>query len=157
LENAGKAAINFHPGSPEYPGIGCTNFAIYDEAPEFGITCHHMAEAVDTGPIIEVRRFPLLPGDSVLDLTLRCYENILECFIDILENILLARSLPESKENWTRAPYTRRELNDLCRIDTEISEREMHRRIRATVFPNAPGPYIELHGVRFDYCKPTTS
>ena len=27
LERAGRAAINFHPGPPEYPGIGCTNFA----------------------------------------------------------------------------------------------------------------------------------
>src|SRR4051812_10445430 len=30
LKRASKAAINFHPGPPEYPGIGCTNFAIYN-------------------------------------------------------------------------------------------------------------------------------
>src|SRR6187399_298747 len=29
LQNAGMAALNFHPGPPEYPGIGCTNFAVY--------------------------------------------------------------------------------------------------------------------------------
>src|SRR4051812_40062356 len=34
LEKASMAALNFHPGPPEYPGIGCTNFAIYDEADE---------------------------------------------------------------------------------------------------------------------------
>jgi methionyl-tRNA formyltransferase len=30
LEKATWAAINFHPGPPEYPGIGCTNFAVYN-------------------------------------------------------------------------------------------------------------------------------
>jgi len=31
LANADLAAINLHPGPPEYPGIGCTNFAVYNE------------------------------------------------------------------------------------------------------------------------------
>ena len=30
LNRAKKASINFHPAPPEYPGIGCTNFAIYE-------------------------------------------------------------------------------------------------------------------------------
>src|SRR5687767_10575563 len=30
LEQALGAAINFHPGTPEYPGIGCCNFALYE-------------------------------------------------------------------------------------------------------------------------------
>ena len=43
LKRARKAAINFHPASPEYPGIGCNNFALYENASEYGVTCHHMA------------------------------------------------------------------------------------------------------------------
>lgn len=155
LDRATKAAINFHPGPPEYPGIGCTNFAIYDEVSEFGITCHHMARAVDTGPVIDVRRFPVTMNDSVLDLTLRCYDHILECFEDIIEVISEGRDLPVSDEHWTRRAYTRRELNELCRIESEMSEREIKRRIRATVFPNAPGPFIELYGARFEYRAPS--
>src|SRR5687768_15282057 len=54
LERAKKAAINFHPASPDYPGIGCNNFALYDNATEYGATCHHMAPKVDTGGIIAV-------------------------------------------------------------------------------------------------------
>lgn len=154
LDRAYKAAINFHPGPPEYPGIGCTNFAIYDEVNEFGITCHHMARSVDTGPIIDVRRFPVTINDSVLDLTLRCYDQILECFEHILDFISSGRDIPVSSENWTRQPYTRRELNELCRIDCDMPEREVNRRIRATVFPNAPGPFVELHNIRFDYREP---
>src|SRR4051794_26217032 len=52
LRKAKVAAINFHPASPDYPGIGCNNFALYDEATQYGVTCHHMAPTVDTGAII---------------------------------------------------------------------------------------------------------
>ena len=38
LNQAQLAAINFHPGSPDYPGTGCINFALYDEAKAFGAT-----------------------------------------------------------------------------------------------------------------------
>src|SRR4030095_109021 len=65
LEKAAVAALNFHPGPPEYPGIGCTNFAIYDNVDEFGVTCHHMAARVDTGKIIAVKRFPVYESETV--------------------------------------------------------------------------------------------
>ena len=43
LLNKSKIAnINFHPGPPEYPGSGCINFALYEDANYFGITIHHM-------------------------------------------------------------------------------------------------------------------
>src|SRR5690348_17102203 len=44
-------SINFHPAPPEYPGIGCINFALYEGATSFGVTCHHIAKKVDTGSI----------------------------------------------------------------------------------------------------------
>ena len=37
LENATFGGINLHPGTPDYPGIGCTNFAIYNKEKIFGI------------------------------------------------------------------------------------------------------------------------
>ena len=40
--------INFHPAPPEYPGIGCFNFAIYNREKSYGVTAHLMAEKVDT-------------------------------------------------------------------------------------------------------------
>src|SRR5574337_1427381 len=63
LKKAKIAAINFHPGPPEYPGIGCTNFAVYNAESEYGVTAHHMAGKVDTGAIIAVQRFPVLKDD----------------------------------------------------------------------------------------------
>ena len=73
LERARKASFNFHPASPDYPGIGCNNFALYEDAKEYGVTCHHMASKVDTGAIIAVKRFPVYPEDGVAELLERTY------------------------------------------------------------------------------------
>ncbi len=151
LAAARIAAINLHPGPPEYPGIGCTNFAIYEEAESFGITCHHMAASVDTGNVISVRRFPIYPHDTVLSLTERCYSNIAEEFYAIADIILAEKELPVSDEQWTRRPFRRKELNALCRINPEMDPTEIRRRVRATNYPGYPGAYLELAGCRFDY------
>lgn len=149
LDRAKAAAINFHPGPPEYPGIGCTNFAIYNEETTFGVTCHHMAPRVDTGAIIAVRRFPLLPTDTVYSLTQRCYDHILELFHEIVSLIVSGQELPRPKEEWSREPYLRSQLDDLCRLTPQMPPQEICRRIRATSFPGMPGPYVELGGHRF--------
>lgn len=153
LQRAHKAAINFHPASPEYPGIGCTNFALYENAREYGTTCHHMAPRVDTGPIIAVRRFPIYPEDDVAALLKRTYENQLALFFEIGRLMAEGGDLPVSNETWTRPPFTRKQFNELFRITPEQSKEEIERRIRAVSY--APfQPYVELQGYRFEY-KPT--
>jgi methionyl-tRNA formyltransferase len=150
LKNAATAAVNFHTGPPEYPGIGCTNFAIYNGESRVGVTCHHMAPRVDTGPIIAVRRFPLYEHDSGWSLTQRCYVAIQSLFYEIIDMILDGRELPTSEEMWTRTPYKRSELNALCEITLDMSESEIARRVRAVTFPGAPGAFIVINGMRFD-------
>ncbi len=150
LANASRAAINFHPGPPEYPGIGCTNQALYRNESIFGVTCHHMAQKVDTGNVIAVRRFPVTLDDDVFSLTQRCYEEIEILFFEIANIVANNDALPIApNEHWTRQPFTREELNDLCRIEHDMTVDEVERRIRAVTFPDAPGAYIEFHGYKF--------
>jgi len=134
LEKATWAAINFHPGPPEYPGIGCTNFAVYNREKEFGITCHHMLAKVDSGPIIEVRRFPVFENDTVYSITQRCYSEILNLFYQLISNVLTNRPLPQSSEIWTRKAYTRKQLNELCALTTDMTPEEIALRIKATTY-----------------------
>lgn len=155
LERCTGAAVNFHPGPPEYPGIGCTNFALYNGETEYGVTCHHMAPAVDTGPIIALKRFPVSPTDTVQSLTQRCHAEIAALFLDIMALILNREPLPRSAETWTRKPYRRSELDALCKITPEMTSDEVARRVRAVTFPGAPGAFIELHGRRFEYARAT--
>lgn len=134
LKNASFAAINFHPGSPEYPGTGCTNFAIYNEEKDYGVTCHHMKAQVDSGAIIAVKRFPLKVEDTVYGVTQHCYRLIEEMFYEIMDCILQGQPLPVSGEKWQRKPFTRRQLNDLCEIKPGMSEEEINKRIKATTY-----------------------
>lgn len=155
LENASKGAINWHPGPPSYPGIGCTNFAVYNGEKEFGITCHYMLPKVDTGKIIETAIFPVLDKDSVFSITQKCYSSILNSFYRILEKIAAGESLPSSNETWTRKPYTRKELDALSEIKPDMSAEEIDLRIKATTY-DKPWAFVDIQGRRFYWRDNTT-
>lgn len=150
LESAEKGAINWHPGPPEYPGIGCTNFALYNNEKDFGITCHYMLAKVDTGKIIEVRRFKILENDSVYSITKKCYSLILNSFYSIIEKISSGEPLLVSVDDWTRKPFTRKELDSLCEITPDMPKDEIERRIRATTY-DKPWAFVEIKGNIFYY------
>jgi methionyl-tRNA formyltransferase len=150
LERARKASFNFHPASPDYPGIGCNNFALYEDAKEYGVTCHHMAPRVDTGAIIAVKRFPLYPEDGVAELLERTYQHQIALFMEIVGLLAKGESLPVSQETWTRAPFTRTQFNELFEINPDMSREEVARRIRAISYEHWQ-PYTVIQGYRFEY------
>jgi len=142
IQNAAQAAINFHPGPPSYPGTGCYNFAIYHQEKEYGVTCHHLSKKVDTGKIIYVKKFPLHQSDGISDLIKRTYVYLNFIFFEITSGLLSKRTLPESDLIWERKPYTKKDLNDLCKLSNKMSDEEINKRVRATTFPGKPGPYF---------------
>ncbi len=156
LQRAARAAINFHPASPDYPGIGCVNFALYESAAEYGATCHHMAARVDTGAIIAVRRFPVEAADTVATLLARTYAEQLALFEEICPRLASGEPLPCSQERWTRPPFTRRQFEALTRLSADMSPEEVARRIRATSY-GAFRPVLELHGHSFVYAPPESA
>lgn len=127
-----KLAINFHPGPPEYPGYGCNNFALYEDAKDYGVCCHHMAPRVDTGAIIATKRFPVLANDDGGTLLARAYDFQLVLFYEIVARIIQEEELPASMEKWTRKPFTRRQFDELGRITADMTKDEVARRTRAT-------------------------
>lgn len=148
LDKSGTA-LNFHPGSTDYPGIGCYNFALYEEVPEFGAVCHHMLAKVDTGTVVDERLFPVLPTDTVETLKYRTMVTMLAMFHDLCSLIASGRELPVSPRQWSRRPFTRREMEALKQIDAKMDEAEIKRRLRATVYPGYPGPYVQVGSDRF--------
>lgn len=150
LIKAKYGGINFHPGPSEYPGIGCFNFAIYNQEKNYGVVAHLMEERVDRGKIIALRRFPLLESYSVEDLSLKSYKELFLLFSEVIESILKKEALPDCREVWKRKPYTRRDLEELFRIDFKMSKDETAKRIKADTFPNMPGAYIDISGYRFE-------
>lgn len=143
LSKATSAAINFHTGSPEYPGIGCNNFALYHGTDLYGVTCHHMASKVDTGSIIAVKWFPMYPQDDVDSLLTRTYDYQLVLFYEIMNLIIKEIPLPVSAEYWHRKPYTRQEFNELFKLSHSMSANEIARRTRAVTYKHWRPYYID--------------
>ena len=73
IKKAKYAAINFHPGPPEYRGIGCVNYALYEKSRNYGATAHLIDEKIDHGRIIDVKRFKIRKNESVESLLNRTY------------------------------------------------------------------------------------
>jgi len=151
LQKTKKWNINFHPGPPEYPGIGCFNFAIFDSAQQFGATAHVMDATVDTGKIIGVKRFSISENETVESLSVKTYKAQLALFKKIIQYIFSYDRLPRCDEKWRRKPFKRSELEKLANIYPNMSKKEIEERIRATYFPGKPAPFIELYGHRFEY------
>lgn len=113
FRKAAKAAINFHPGPPKYRGIGGYFWAIHNEDKMYGVTCHHIIEKIDYGPIIACRHFPVLEGETALTLKMRAGIYCLELLNDILEFIIQGKDLPLAGKTWGPKLYTRDDLKNL--------------------------------------------
>ncbi|MCB1423163.1 MAG: hypothetical protein KDJ69_12005 [Nitratireductor sp.] len=134
LERAAVAAINFHPAPPEYPGVGGINWALYDGASSFGVTCHHMTPEIDAGSIVEVRRFPIIASEDVESLFQRTHTHLETLAYDVIARLANDLPLPTASESWGKVRRTRDELNELATITPDMTGDEITRRIRATSF-----------------------
>jgi len=162
LSRAKKGAINFHPGPPEYPGTGCYNFAIFNGAKEYGVTCHFMTKTVDAGPIIKTVNFEMPMNIDVLGLKHLTMGYLLSLFYDITGQIWANRNLSINCVKWARKAYTRKDFQELCKIKESdlycdwyghIDWEDLgvlERKLRATYFPDAPdGPFIDINGKKW--------
>lgn len=150
LNMAGRFAINFHPGSANYPGIGCYNFALYESVKEYGVVCHHMAEKVDSGNIAFASNFKMAKNESVETLKMKSLNHLLLLLEQALDVIQSGEEFPVDSVQWQRKPFTRKELDALGEIDpAKMDEVEIEKRIRASYYPGFPGAYIYLGDRKF--------
>ena len=127
-------AVNFHPGSADYPGYGCFNFALYEGAAEYGGVCHEMYESFDAGPIFAEQRFPILQTHTVETLQFRTWVVLLNMLHDFLCDYERKGSFSEVA-TWSRKPFRKRDLDDITTISPGMPEEEVSRRRRATDYP----------------------
>ena len=155
LAKARIAAINFHPAPPEYPGSGCINFALYDEVDAYGVTAHLMSKEIDSGKILEVRRFPVSKQDNLVTVLKTTHDELQELCSDFISKLasegegFVISKLAEYKEvNWVGKARLIRELNALQTIEVDIEKSELERIIRSTYIDGFP-PKIKIHGYEF--------
>ncbi|RLM23448.1 hypothetical protein BIY29_10615 [Brenneria alni] len=110
LNHAGKGAINFHPSSPKYRGLGGYHYAIDNHDASFGATCHHMDEYIDHGQIIQTSEFRLSPTETPEMLRYRTAVHSLTLLYDVCIKIYHDEPLPRSSVCWSDRLFSHQEL-----------------------------------------------
>ncbi len=155
IDKARVAAINFHPGPPEYPGNGCINFALYDECEIYGVTAHIMNKKIDNGKILEVRRFPVHKDINLPSLLEQTHNELLNMCLDFVTNLakknqsFIVDKLQQSENIfWNGEARKMEELDRLQIVDINVEKPELEKIIKATCIKGYP-PKIIVHGYEF--------
>jgi len=153
LKNAKIASINFHPGPPEYRGVGCLNYAVYNGEKYYGVTAHLMRNKIDFGEILKISRFKISKIenlDKILLLTHHKLFLLAEYFIKkIISNKLnLKMYIQSNKENWSKVIKLKSDLDKFYIIDKNITKKNLEKKLKATITNNFK-PYIIIHNKKF--------
>ena len=147
------AAINLHPGPPNYRGIGCLNYALYNNEKKFGFTIHLISKKIDYGKILFVKYFSINKKSTVATLLQKTHEQCLKFskvfFRNILKDVKKIEFYKEKfkNEKWSKVIKNKKELNKFYRIE-DFSLNEVKRKIRATNFFNFK-PFIQIGKNKF--------
>jgi len=142
-----KVCLNFHPGPPERPGIGCVNFALYEGDEQYGSTCHYIVEEIDAGAIVSVKRFPIGRNDDVGSLLARSYDYLLCQLYDVAPIVASGVKPPACDERWSRKATRKKDLDELMNVRPDAPQSEIDRVVRATRFGDF-GPYMIVNGAK---------
>ena len=147
LKKCSIMAINFHPGPPEYRGVGCVNYAFFDNVKSYGCTVHRINEKIDNGSIIDVRRFKLDKKETI-DSCLKKTHNIsYKQSIMIFKSILnrenfLNESIKKNKSiKWSSKIKNKKDLEKFYQINLNLSKSDILRKIKST-YTKKFKPYI---------------
>ena len=148
------AAINFHPGSPEFRGLGSINYALYNGSKFYGCTAHIIDEKIDNGKIIDVRKFKMNNSYNI-EKALSETHNLMS-----KQAIFLINSLLDNKDNlqkliknnvkskWSKKISDLKQLDKFYEISKNVSRIQLENKIRATDTKKYK-PFIKIKDQKF--------
>ena len=154
LKKINNLAINFHPGSPKYRGIGCTNFAIYNNEKIYGATAHLIDDKIDHGKIIDVVEFKIKEKDSLENLLNKTHKQMFILATKVIKNIIKDRNYYSNtrlKHKWSKKLWKRKDLERLYKININDSSQLVKKKIRSTNYKSYK-PYISFKNYKFKLC-----
>ena len=137
IDKAKIAAINFHPGTPEYRGIGCINLALLNNVKEYGSTVHLINEKIDSGYILDVTKFKVKIKDDLNSVLINTHQIMYKQSVRILKKIFLKPSiirnlvLKNKNIKWGKQMMTRKKLDKLYEINFPVTEKLFQKKVRA--------------------------
>jgi len=152
LRKTRKFNINFHPGPPKYPGIGCFNFAIFNRDKFYGCTAHIMKKKIDSGKIIDLKKFKISKNETVKSLSFKTYKQMFCLFKKVIKKIE-NNNINFKKIKWAKSIFKKTDLNELSTIRIKVKNREIDRFIRSTYYSGYSFPLIKINNHTFVYKK----
>jgi len=142
----GCPCLNLHFALlPRHRGVAPIAWAVFSGDAEAGVTLHHMVEGIDAGDVIARKAVPVAPEDTAREVYDRVSEATAALFRESypFAPALLARRLPQDEGT---AVYHRAGDFDFSkrRIDWGRPAAELHRWIRAIIFPPMQWPEARL-------------
>jgi methionyl-tRNA formyltransferase len=129
---------------PEYRGFSPTVWAMINGESAVGATLFHMAEAVDSGDVVDQIKVEVGPDDGISDVM----DRVTAAYIDLLDRNLpriLKGGVPRHPQDESRATYTCRRLPMDNQIDWTSSTRRILDLVRAVTHPY-PGAFTTCGG-----------
>ena len=129
---------------PTYRGFAPMNWAIINGEKQSGVTLFHIAEGVDSGPIVDQLSTPIYIDDTAKTLDeriIKLYEEIIVKNLPALQSGK-AKSTPQDE---SLATYTCKRTPEDGEINWQNSAEQIHNLIRALTHP-FPGAYTTLRG-----------
>lgn len=138
LDYPERGCINLHVSLlPKFRGAAPMQRAIMAGESETGVTVQYMAEGLDTGDIIDVSKFPILPEDdfeSIHDRSADVGGKLLSKVIDDIENNRAQRTVQDD----SLATYAAKVEKEDCKLDFTLPAKKLDCIIRGvTPIPGA--------------------
>lgn len=134
-------AVNFHPGSPKFPGVSPASFALYQGKKIFGATLHYLDEKIDHGVIIAVEEFNIYPkSQNIYDVGLSAYRAALDLAVNYGEELSNNQRpiITDKKYSWGKKYYPRIQAQNMRRITKDLSMDEVKKRCQYFEHPYCP-------------------
>ena len=144
--------INFHPGPPKYPGIGCYNFALFNNEKTYGVTAHEINEKIDNGKIIKTKYFKISKNVDLCKIIELSYKNLIIVYKDVIK-MIRKNNVTYSGERWKRKAFSKKDLDKASEIKSYFSKKKIHKILKCFYFEGKPSPYIKVKDVKFFYIK----
>ncbi len=150
INSAKKFAINFHPGTPKYPGSCALNLALLNNEKYFGTVTHKMNESFDSGEILFFDKYILNYKNNLSKQIEKSRIFSSRIFKKRVKTLLNKDPVKKNKKTllWSKTAYTSNFINKFQEIKFNTSKSDFEKRIKWIHHENFP-LYTIIQGRKF--------
>jgi len=140
-----KELFNYHFSLlPKYRGCHTNFLQIFYGEKYTGVTLHRINKGIDTGNIIDQKRFKIMLNDTAYD----NYIKLMNCSVKLFERNLskiIRSNYNEKKQILSKGSYYKRSsvnYKKIIKIKTKKQSLKLHNKIRSLIFPPYQMPVV---------------